>query len=500
MPGKRLVSPLFVAFVVAAVLAILPSGTALAHPLGNFTVNRYAEVVVHPADISMEYIVDMAEIPTYQEITQTIDKNHDGVTDESETTAYRTTRCGEIPHNLSLSSNGKPLTLALVLSAVEFPPGAGGLLTLRLTCDYHTDLNAGSPNTILFRDGNYADRIGWREIVVRGDGAEIQYSTALNASISDKLRSYPNDLINNPPHQTEAHFTATGIATRSSANAPALGSNDVLDRTKDAFAGLITASDLTWQVVLLSLLLATVLGALHAVSPGHGKTIMAAYLVGARGTVAQALVLGLTVTVTHTMGVLALGIITLFASRYILPESLYPWLSLASGVLAIGMGMALAYSRWRILHPEHDHDSHDHLQVNGASHRHRHEEDESLIHGHSHVPVSFARDGLTWRSLFALGLAGGLVPSTSALILLLSAISLQRITFGIILIVAFGLGMAMVLVGVGVMLVRASNFLERRHAPARMMRLMPMLSALVVIGAGIVVSAGALLQMGVWKP
>jgi ABC-type nickel/cobalt efflux system permease component RcnA len=352
---------------------------------------------------------------------------------------------------------------------------------------------AAAPNAVNFRDSNFADRIGWREIVVQSSGVEIHDSDAPADSISRELRNYPNDLINNPPHQIQAGFRFDVTSVRPISNAPILVSTtDSLDRTKDAFAALITASDLSWQFILVSLLLAMGLGALHAVSPGHGKTIMAAYLVGARGTVAQACLLGLTVTVTHTAGVLGLGVITLFASRYILPESLYPLLSLTSGILVIGMGIALAVDRWQILR----HAEHAHTPAHFHEHSHLHQE----RHEHSHLLSSPAGDGLSWKSLVGLGLVGGLVPSTSALILLLSAISLQRIPFGIVLIVAFGFGMATVLVGAGILLVRASKLLEGKNAPARVMHWLPLLSAVVVIGAGIVVSVGAWLQLGAWRP
>ncbi|MBI4786925.1 MAG: hypothetical protein HY782_07765 [Chloroflexi bacterium] len=480
-------------FLIASTAALLsslyPSGAVSAHPLGNFTVNRYAELLVQPRAISLEYIVDMAEIPTFQEI-KVIDKNRNGGTDETETAAYRAAQCGDIPGKLLLSWNGNRLVPALTSSALEFPPGAGDLPTLRLTCRYQAALDAAPSNAIVFRDSNLTERIGWREIVVKGDGAEIRDASAPSSSISDKLRSYPNDLINNPPNQTEARFTFVAAPSALMSNAPPLD-GAALSRTKDAFAALVTVSDLTWQVVLLSLLLAVGLGAVHAVSPGHGKTIMAAYLVGAGGTVGQAFVLGLTVTITHTLGVLALGLVTLFASRYIFPEGLYPLLSLTSGVLAMAMGIALAHDRVQIL--RHDHDR------KHAAHAHSDGEEESVLHGHSHHPARLEHEGLSWRSLVGLGLAGGIVPSTSALILLLSAISLQRIPFGLVLITAFGLGMALVLVGIGVMLVRASQFLERRRTSVRVMRFMPLISAVVVIGAGIVVTTGALAQMWVWK-
>lgn len=473
----------------AAVLALVSVSAALAHPLGNFTVNRYAGLLIQRDGIDVEYIVDMAEIPAYQEISQQIGQTKNGAPDKTKTDAYRGQKCAEFLPNLTLALNNDSLILDLQSSDLEFPPGAGGLLTLRLTCNYRAALTGrAASNAVIFRDANFLDRIGWREIVVRSDGTTIRESSAPSASVSDRLKSYPTDLLSNPPNQIEARFKFILTAASSSSTVATQVQENVLDRTQDQFASLITMSDTNLPLVLLALALAIGLGALHAVSPGHGKTIMAAYLVGARGTFMQAMVLGMTVTITHTLGVLILGLITLYASRYILPESLYPWLSLTSGMIVIAMGITLVVDRSRARshaqQPDHD-----------EPHEHHH---GFLGHEHVYLPAATSR-GLSWRSLVGLGLAGGLVPSTSALILLLSAISLHRIPFGIVLIIAFGLGMAIVLVGVGVLLVRASNFLERRHVPARVMDWLPLASAIVVIGAGLVVTAQALMQVGFIK-
>jgi nickel/cobalt transporter (NicO) family protein len=519
-----IILPVSVVLVVAA-LTIGPVNTALAHPLGNFTVNRYAGLLVRPNAITVDYVVDMAEIPAYQEIRQRIDTNGDGATDTAERTAYRERTCAEIPHNLALSVSEEALALTPTASALEFPPGAGGLVTLRLTCTFQAKLaNVAAQRSATFRDGNFADRIGWRELVVQGDGTSIRNTNAFAATISNRLRSYPNDMLSSPPQETEADFEfQPSAAAYNPANITGQGS--VLDRTKDSFAALISVGDLSLPVVLLSLLVAMGLGAVHAISPGHGKTIMAAYLVGTRGTIPQALLLGLTVTISHTLGVLSLGLLTLFASRYILPDSLYPWLTLASGLIVLAMGANLVWNRWRMmrLSRRHDPTGHDHRVAHNAGgpghhhhhhhgaegdfrealHAHTHSNDEldaELAHAHSHLPRNFQEEGLSWQSLVGLGLVGGFVPSASALIVLLAAISLQRIAFGIVLVIAFGLGMALVLVGTGVVLVRASHFLEQRRFSPQRMTWLPLASAVVVIGAGLYATAQAAWQMGVWKP
>ena len=492
---------------------------AFAHPLGNFTINRYAGLLVQPDAIAVDYVIDMAEIPAYQEMSQ-IDPNASTSLTPSEAAAYRANKCAEFPREFGISLNGKALGVKLTDSALEFPPGAGGLATLRLTCEYRASFaNAPTASSVDFSDENYADRLGWREIVVQGSGVVLHDSKARATSLSNRLRNYPSDFLSNPPKETETHFSFDPLAAPANSTSPSVQVNGLTVRPQpcaycaqdekprkagDAFASLIATNDLSLPAILLSLFIAMALGALHAVSPGHGKTIMAAYLVGTRGTVGQALLLGLTVTLTHTMGVLALGVITLFASRYIVPETLYPWLSLISGVLVILMGMTLVYNRWQSRRRAHHHHDHEHPHVHNLREMHptsrRFErslrEVDVQAHGHSHLTPEVLERGLTLPSLIGLGLVGGIVPSASALILLLAAISLQRIPFGIVLIIAFGLGMALVLVGVGVLLVRASHLLEKWHAPARLLPALPLLSAIVVVGAGLVVTAEALMQFG----
>jgi nickel/cobalt transporter (NicO) family protein len=191
-------------------------------------------------------------------------------------------------------------------------------------------------------------------------------------------------------------------------------------------------------VVELSLAFALGLGAAYALSPGHGKTIMAAYLVRTRGTAKHALFLGLTVTLSHTVGVLALGAAALYASSLIAPERLYPWLGLASGVIILGIGVWLLVSKVR----------------QGLEQRHHHPHG----HHHHHWPNDSDKLGITWKNLTTLGVVGGLAPSASALVILLAAISLHRLGFGLLLILAFSAGMAAVLAGVG----RSWSTLERR--------------------------------------
>jgi nickel/cobalt exporter len=290
--------------------------------------------------------------------------------------------------------------------------------------------------------------------------------------------------------------------------------------TDPSFGFLLSAGHLSPLKMAWLLLLAAGLGGLHGLSPGHGKTLVSAYLVGSRGTAWHALLLGLIVTITHTAGVFALGLVSLFASRYLLPETLYPWLTAISGVVIAGLGLVRLIGRGRFHQHVHgeDHELEHELQhAHGVAHshthvhlperptgEHRHEsgarehpgQDTARReeHPHRHLPPEGA--AITARSLLALGVSGGLVPCPSALIILLSAVALHQIGFGLALIVAFSVGLAAVLTAIGVAMVYARDFLTRRFTvPASLLELAPKLSGALILGIGLAIAAPAVLSL-----
>jgi ABC-type nickel/cobalt efflux system permease component RcnA len=381
---------------------------------------------------------------------------------------------------------------------------------MRLVCVFRADaaLSSGSA-TFEFNDPSFAERRGWREIVVEGDGATISDSDAPASGVSARLTAYPSELLSVPLNQASARFAALpggpalpapsypdaepigAIApvapVTNTAPAPAVPGGTT-DLGADVTA-LFQAPELTPTIILLSLLVAAGLGALHALSPGHGKTVMAAYLVGSQGNFRQAVGLGLTVTVSHTLGVLALGGLSLSAAAVIPPERLYPILGIVSGTIVIVIGAYLLFKRLRAMTREHGHDSHGHDHVERPAGWHEH---EGI--GHTHLP----QPGMGRRGLFALGLSGGMVPSVSALLVLLGSISIGRPAFGIVLTVAFGLGMAFVLVGVGLALVYARRFVERLpvRSPIALGRRLPVVTAGIVVIAGVFIFGQGLSGLG----
>ena len=264
-----------------------------------------------------------------------------------------------------LGVDGRPLELVPLRTALAHPPGAAGLQTTRL------EVILGGPRLpraglVLYHDNNYRDRIGWKEIVV---GAERRRAR------SDELRAYPKDLLQSPLDETRrAHALApTQGPTRRRRSRHGRDAPGARPRRRLRLRSLIGRDHLSALVILASLAAALFWGAAHALSPGHGKTIVAAYLVGRRGTPWHAALLGLIVTATHTVGVFALGLVTLALSQFVVPEQLYPWLNLASGLLVVGIGGSVlaARARHRLAHAHghehhhHHHHGHDHEAAPG---------------------------------------------------------------------------------------------------------------------------------------
>jgi nickel/cobalt exporter len=429
---------LAVILVVLAALAVPVAASA--HPLGNFTINRFSRVEVSGHRLYVLYVLDLAEIPTFQ--AGRIDGQ-----------AY----ARRIARRAELTVDGRRAALAPVVTALAHPAGAAGLRTTRLEVLLRGPEVDGA-TTLGFHDTNYAGRIGWKEIVV---GANAH-------STSDELRAYPKSLLSSPLDVTSVRAEVAPTT----APPPTLTSGSSLqapDRVADSgFAQLVGRERLGFWVVLASLAAALFWGAAHALSPGHGKSIVTAYLVGRRGTPWHAALLGLIVTATHTVGVFTLGLVTLALSQFVVPDQLYPWLNLASGLLVVSIGVSVFGSRWR--HARAHRHGHDH------HHHHHHDEDDSP----------------SFRSLLAVGVSGGLLPCPSALVVLLAAISLHRVAFGLLLIVAFSLGLALSITGVGLVAVLAKRVFARANFDGRVLRALPALSAAVILVAGVLMTVHAL--------
>ena len=381
----------------------------------------------------------------------------------AEAAAWRDRECPRLAGGLRATVDGRAAALAVTGSALTFPKGVGGLETLRLECALAAPLPAGQ--ALAYADANLEGRVGWREITAVGDRTTLEAANVPTTSPSARLTTYPEDQLSSPLDQRTASLrfrpggppaAEAGGPERESSSSPAAGSGarGGVDRATAAFTALVGERSLSPGFALVALLLAVGLGAAHALAPGHGKTVMAAYLVGLRGTLRQAATIGATVTLTHTAGVLLLGLV-LTTSRAVASERVYPWLGLGSGLLLAGVGIGLLV-RART--------GHGHPHPHGHGHGHPH---PASPRPRARPPRPAGDAGglgrpLGWRGLVALGLAGGLVPSPSAVVVLLGGIALGQAWFGVALVLAYGLGMAATLTGVGLLLAHLRTRMDRR--------------------------------------
>jgi nickel/cobalt transporter (NicO) family protein len=510
--------------VLAAAVAVAGAAPAAAHPLGNFTVNSYSGLRVGPDRLAVDYVLDLAEIPAFQ-ARQAIDGDRDGKVGDAEAAAWRDRECPRLAGGLRATVDGRPLALRVTTATVAFPAGVGGLRTLRLECALAAPLPAAAGrHDLAFSDGNQAGRVGWREITATGDGATLEAADVPARSASGRLTAYPEDQLRSPLDQRTAtvRFRPGGPragATGEPGATATAGARRGVDRATAAFTALVAERRLSPGFGLLAVALAVLLGALHALAPGHGKTVMAAYLVGLRGSLRQAATIGATVTVTHSAGVLLLGLV-LSASRAVASERVYPWLGVASGLLLAGVGVTLA-ARALTGH------RHPHPHPHGPAHPHPHAaeghgaeagEGPAVLgrdpaghgghgahgrgtEGHTHGTGRWGGRPLGRRGLVALGLAGGLVPSPSAVVVLLGGIALGHAWFGILLVLAYGTGMAATLTGVGLLLARVRGRVDRRLTGpagsllARAGRLLPVATASVIVVVGLALAAQGAAQL-----
>jgi nickel/cobalt transporter (NicO) family protein len=477
--------------------AVLAGGAApaAAHPLGNFTVNASSGLLVGPDRLVVDYVVDLAEIPAFQ-ARQAIDGDHDGRVAAAEAASWRERECPRLAGGLRVTLDGLARPLAVTGSALRFPDGVGGLATLRLECALAAPLPARpGASDLAYADANHQGRVGWREITAAGDRATLDATDVPPVSPSNRLTAYPADRLGSPLDQRTATIrfrpggppwsSAAGPRSSVAADPPGAGPGAVgrggVDRATVAFTALVGQRSGSAGFAVVALVLAVALGAAHALAPGHGKTVMAAYLVGLRGTVGQAATIGATVTLTHTAGVLVLGLV-LSTTRAVAPERLYPWLGLGSGLLLAAVGGALLA---RALTGRR----HQHAQLPPPPHHHG-----PGHHDHDHAGPAGRPPGR--RGLVVLGLAGGLVPSPSAVVVLLGGIALGRAWFGVALVLAYGLGMAVTLTGIGLLLARFRAGVDRRlrlpdgSLAARLAGLLPAATASVILLAGLAVAAG----------
>jgi ABC-type nickel/cobalt efflux system permease component RcnA len=487
--------------VATAVLAA--ASAAGAHPLGNFTVNHLSRLTFERGTVHVRYVLDLAEIPTFA-LDRSLDPR--GTPLQATLARWADDHAKAIAPQLDAIVDGRAVALTPAGSAVRTRPGAGGLPTLYFTAGYVAGVGPGR-HRITYRDTTESGRLGWKDVVA-GTMREP----------TDELRTYPNALIGSPRSRTGlvADVDAAGRFAVD-ASADGVSGDDVSAATplarSNALSDVLAKGAGDPLIVLGALLLALALGALHALEPGHGKTLLAVSLVGARATPRQAVILATALTVAHTAGVLALGAGLLLAAQWIVPEQIYPWITLASGVLVTVLGARAVAREVRVrlpfahahthAHPHAHPHEHGHVHAGGAHHHHHdavhdHAALDDAAHAREHAIPGTAP--LTFRSAVLAAASGNVAPCPAALVVLLAAIALHRIGYGMVLIVAFSIGLAAVLTVLGIAVVRSAAWLVSRPRFDRATRWAPLLTAFVIATVGAVMVGQGFVAQGLTVP
>ncbi|MEU5028692.1 urease accessory protein UreH domain-containing protein [Streptomyces milbemycinicus] len=475
----------------AAAIVVLPAGAAEAHPLGNFTVNRYDGLVVAPGELRVDHVEDLAEIPAAQAKPR-IDKDGDDKLSRPELAAWADRRCASAARDARLTVRGRSVSVRSEGAQARSRAGQAGLPTLRVECRLTAALPHDGRASLAYRPADIGTGPGWREMTAQGDRMTLAASDVPTSSASRRLTRYPQDQLSSPPDErTAALRTAPGgpaLAKSADEQSEPPGSSVLprgVDRWTQALTNLVARHDITPFFAVTAFATAMLLGAMHALAPGHGKTLMAAAAAaGGRSAMRDVLALGASVTITHTLGVFALGLLVTAGSAA--APSVIAWLGIASGVLVALAGAGLlrkALRRRAPAHhhhhdehghgPEHSHGhEHAHEHAHEHSHTHEHEKEREKEHEHAHVhshggfthshPLPSGR--LTLRGTLLLGFAGGLVPSPSAVVVLVGAAALGQAWFGFLLVLAYGAGLALTLTLAGIAVVRLGRRATERLA------------------------------------
>jgi len=470
-------------------LAALIPRTASAHPLGNFTINHLARVQVSAGQLHVHYVLDIAEIPTFQIMSQA----GDGKWNAADARTWADQEVERVRTGLQMTADGSSVPLQLIGAPTErLRPGAGGLPILYWTAEFGARLSNGA-HTIAVVDRTYADRrIGWKDIVV---GAQTEPT--------HELQTYPPALIGTPQRINGASFQVTAAGTirdvRETADASPLIASSSSWFAPTALSALFTRPDQTPLFVLLTILAAFGLGAAHAIEPGHGKALLAFTLVGARATTRQAAILAASLTFAHTIGVIILGLM-LFSFAGFVSETVYPWINLVTGAAIAFLG-ARALSRYVTSRRVAAHaGTHSHAHHHG-DHTHA---DGTLEHSHGGKMHSHAMPAggapLKFSTAVWAAMSGGIAPCPAAIVVLLAALRLHKVGQGVLLIVVFSLGLATVLTALGIGVVHGETWLSRRSAFDRVVKLAPLFSAMVISVIGSVLVGQGIAQQGVAVP
>lgn len=589
--GTQMIFTRYRSAICACLLTLLAPLYALAHPLGDFSVNQYWLVDLRGDEFKIYYLLDIAEIPSFQEVLR-LDLNADEVYSDEEIDQYLGMVVPELMVAMTVSYEGRPITLQVDRRALEIWEGTARApvfnLILDLTARDFVWPEDGVPGEIRFRSSAHDEARGYREALLLLDGRygiEIGTRKEGDANEIEYLTEVMVDEIDNPLYQSfynvfqftftqgtgaaistenvEADFTWTATARSDEEERIVLaqfeerfqnvevgdgnrlreaagvsdafrevdraekGTSEVADNLLTRVTDTIRSKELTTNMILVAMGISLLLGMGHAFSPGHGKTVMAAYLIGERGTAWHAVILGIIVTVVHVWSVFLIGLIVLYASEKVSSEQINFWTGLASGIIIVGIGLFLFFRRYKSYvlvkhggshhhdhnhghdhshhHHTHDHvhahaEAHDHSHDHSHDHEHAHDHDHSHDHGHGHSHVIEGKGGLppTYWNILWLGISGGIVPCPAALLVLMGAINFGRLALGMLMITSFSLGLAAVLVLIGVVVVKTSGKIRDRIGErSPILLLLPVMSSVLITGIGCLMVFMTLVQFNI---
>ncbi len=451
------------------------------------------------------------------------DANQDGILTAQESSTWAAPRAAQLA--ATLDGENIPLTLESVSIPADLQKFQAGddFIIFNLSAEWVQDMsgvhtlvlknNMETRKSINFFELTSTDNAAFLFPAQRNHVITLEF-TKERALLSDKeiaLTQWDSGTMSMPVGQQKDVVTETAEQV-----VPELSQRS----TQEILLDLLRQKEFSIPFYIFALAISFALGALHALTPGHGKTVVAAYLVGSRGTTWHAIVLGSVVTLTHTGSVFLLGLITLAASQYILPTRIIPALEILSGLLIVGLGLYLFWQRflaWRKTNspssptlPPKGEGSQSHLslrerarvrapsapgrKISGSIQIQKpsesiHHHGDGKMHSHE-VPES-----ITWRSLIALGISGGLVPCPDAIAILLVAVAINRLLLGLALILSFSLGLAIVLIVIGLVMVNSARLFNRMDAFTKFAPFMPVISAAIVLILGIALTYGAVYKL-----
>ncbi len=512
-----------------AALLLVPTATVHAHPADMYSQNQSVTLSTDAL------LIDWQILPgpfLADAVWAVADTDQDGSISAGEAQAW----VAPFISSLSVELDGQALAPA-GLQTVQWPATVDVLRTgegrIEIGLRFTWPANTIGPHTLVIHSAHLeANSLNWFSVLATSDlsfdqpaqdngllSTNVHFAGGAAPTSSAGMKSWNSGTPNLPAFGAAITKLSGGLAAAAQPSVPATANASSVASTLTA---LVKTQQFSPWFLAGAFLLSLALGSLHALTPGHGKALVGAYLVGSHGSTRDAIVLGSIVTVTHTGSVVLLGLVTLLASHYILPALIAPWLEIISGVLVIGFGLNLLFRRrgdlaaWigrrnsppqaeRPSGPSLDHHVHEHTHGNPGSSTHTHDGDSPHVHdhgGHFHqhhtheLPAEDAGDlpppAVTIRSLLALGISGGLVPCPDAIAILLVAVAVNRVPFGILLIISFSIGLALVLIAIGIAMVKGLGLITRSDMLTRFAVYTPVLSAVVVTGLGAALTVSAL--------